>query len=148
MSEDREREESGSDAGFKVRDRRIFSQSESPETPPKATAPPSAGQPPEPPPAAEPTAGTAAPPQGGPLPEIDFGTFVISLSTSALYHLGAIPDPDTKQAVTNLPLAQQTIDILGMLRDKTRGNLTPDEVRLLDGLLYDLRIRFVEARRK
>lgn len=76
---------------------------------------------------------------------IEFQTFVLSLSSSAMYHLGLIPNPDTNRPEKNLPLARQTIDILAMLRDKTQGNLNQDEQRMLDHLLYDLRVRFVEA---
>ena len=76
---------------------------------------------------------------------IDFQTFVLSLSSSAMYHLGLMPNPDTNRPEKNLPLARQTIDILAMLRDKTQGNLSQDEQRMLDHLLYDLRVRYVEA---
>jgi hypothetical protein len=76
-------------------------------------------------------------------PEIDFSYFVFSLSTSALLHLGEVPDPVTRTTERNLPLAKQTIDILGMLEEKTRGNLTGDEAKLLENLLTDLRWRYV-----
>lgn len=78
-------------------------------------------------------------------PGIDFETFVLSLSTSAMLHLGQIPNPDTNQPEPNLPLARQTIDILALLQAKTKGNLTEREARVLDDLLYDLRMRFLEA---
>ncbi len=78
-----------------------------------------------------------------PLPEMDFSSFVFSLSTSALFHLGEVPDPVTKKTEKNLVLAKQTIDILGMLKEKTRGNLTGDEEKLLDNFLTDLRWRYV-----
>jgi hypothetical protein len=81
-----------------------------------------------------------------PLPPIDFTTFCLSLANSAMIHLGLAPDPESGQGAPNLPLAQQTIDILAMLEDKTRNNLTADESKLLSALLYDLRMRFVEAR--
>jgi len=83
--------------------------------------------------------------QEGPLPEIDFTSFVFSLSTSALIQLGEIEDPFTKTAVKNLPLAKQTIDLIGMLKEKTKGNLTPDEERLIEYVLYDLRMKYVKA---
>lgn len=77
---------------------------------------------------------------------IDFTTFVLSLSTSALMHLGAIPSPDGPVGPeVALALAKQTIDILGMLEAKTSGNLSGDEERLLDEVLADLRLRFVTA---
>jgi hypothetical protein len=81
------------------------------------------------------------------VPEIDFGTFVMSLASSVLMHLGELPHPDSTQAATDLPLAKQTIDILGMLREKTRGNLTQEEAQVLDNLLYDLRIKYVAAKK-
>jgi hypothetical protein len=78
-------------------------------------------------------------PQGG----TDFSTLVITLSTSALLYLGEIPDPETNAPAVNLPLARHSIDILSMLREKTKGNLTPQESQILDGFLYDLRMKFV-----
>lgn len=87
----------------------------------------------------------SAPP---PLPEVNFSTFVFSLSTSALMHLGELPDPQTRETCTNLPIAKQTIDILGMLQEKTKGNLSPDEDALLVNLLYELRMKYVAAIRR
>ncbi len=78
------------------------------------------------------------------LPPVNFATFVISLSSSALIHLGLAEDPVTGKIDRDLALARQTIDILGMLQEKTRGNLSEDESRLLESILFDLRIRFVE----
>ncbi|MCC6641879.1 MAG: DUF1844 domain-containing protein [Deltaproteobacteria bacterium] len=88
------------------------------------------------------------PPKSGAetLPQIDFSTFILSLSTSAFYHLGLVPDPETgKAAAPNLALARQTIDTLEVLQMKTRGNLDAQEARLLESLLYELRLRFVGA---
>ena len=83
----------------------------------------------------------------GTLPRVDFSGFCLSLATSALYHLGVVGDPESGQPVEekNLPLAQQTIDALAMLQTKTEGNLDAEEKQLLEGLLYELRLRFVEA---
>lgn len=78
------------------------------------------------------------------LPEMDFSTFVVSLGTSAMIHLGEGPATDGV-AEKALPLAKQTIDILAMLEEKTRGNLDAQEARLISDLLYDLRLRFVDA---
>ena len=78
------------------------------------------------------------------LPQIDFATFILSLSHSALMHLGEAPDPLTNQVHADLPLAKQNIDILGLLEDKTKGNLSGDEERLLAQVLFDLRMRYVE----
>jgi len=78
------------------------------------------------------------------LPRVDFATFILSLSHSALMHLGEAPNPETNAIEKDLPLARQTIDLIGMLEEKTKGNLTGDEERLLGQILYDLRMRFVE----
>ena len=80
------------------------------------------------------------------LPQVDFGTFVIYLGTSALYHMGMVPDPETgKPAEPNLPVARQTIDTLEMLQTKTQGNLSDEESTLIKGLLTELRMHYVEA---
>ena len=93
----------------------------------------------------EPRPDPAPPPRAAPEPEeIDFGTFVLSLGSSALHHLGEFGGG----AERDLALAKQTIDILGMLAQKTRGNLTSDEARLIEHLLYDLRLKYVEAKKK
>jgi hypothetical protein len=78
------------------------------------------------------------------LPRVDFATFTLSLSHSALMHLGEAPNPDTGKVEKNLLLARQTIDLIGMLEEKTRGNLSGDEERLIGQILYDLRMRYVE----
>ena len=79
-------------------------------------------------------------------PRISFPSFVTSLFASALHHMGRIPDgEETSQA---LPLARQTIDLLGMLQEKTQGNLDAGEAELLERVLYDLRLRFVEISRR
>jgi hypothetical protein len=76
---------------------------------------------------------------------IDFYTFVFSLGSSAIVHLGDAPHPETgAPAAPDLLLAKQTIDILVMLRDKTKGNLTAEEAKFLEALLMDLQMRFVE----
>lgn len=82
--------------------------------------------------------------QTTPLPEITFSSFIISLSSSAFVHLGDIPDPATGQIKKDLALAKQTIDLLGLLREKTRNNLSEEEEQLFDHLLYDLRMRYVK----
>jgi hypothetical protein len=76
---------------------------------------------------------------------LDFSALVLSLGSSALIHLGLAPDPTSgKSQEPDLPLAQQSIDLLALLQEKTRGNLTPDEARFLDQMLFDLRMGFVE----
>ena len=74
---------------------------------------------------------------------VTFSTFVLSLSTQALLHLGEIPDPSTGRPSPDLVAAKQVIDILGMLLAKTTNNLEQDERSLLDSVLYDLRMRYV-----
>ena len=78
------------------------------------------------------------------LPTIDFATFILSLSHSALMHLGEAPHPDDNRVEVELPLAKQTIDLLILLEEKTKGNLTGDEERLMTQILFDLRMRYVE----
>ncbi len=78
---------------------------------------------------------------------VDFGTFVLSLGSSALVHLGEIQHPETAEAKENLALARQTIDLLAMLEEKTKGNLSAEEERFLRDLLADLRLKFVEKSR-
>ncbi len=80
-----------------------------------------------------------------PLPEVNFSSFLLSLSSSTLLHLGEIADPQSGEKKKDLALAKQSIDIIVLLKDKTKGNLTHEEEELLDHLLYDLRMRFVEA---
>jgi hypothetical protein len=78
--------------------------------------------------------------------EVNFSNFVISLSTSALFHFGDFPDPATQKAEKNLPAAKQIIDTLSMLKSKTEGNLDENEKNLLDGVLYELRMRYVKEK--
>jgi hypothetical protein len=80
-----------------------------------------------------------------PLPEVNFSSFLLSLSSSILLHLGEIADPQSGEKKKDLALAKQTIDIITLLKDKTKGNLTEEEKNLLEHLLYDLRMRFVKA---
>ena len=82
----------------------------------------------------------------GPEPEIDFVTFVMSLAASALIQMGE-SDDDGEPGPVDLPMAKQTIDIIGMLREKTRGNLSAEEQSTLDNVLYDLRLRFLKHQR-
>lgn len=84
----------------------------------------------------------------GALPRIDFASFVLSLATSALYHMGLSPDPSgEKLAQPNLPIARQTIDTLEMLAEKTQGNLDEEEKKLVETILYELRMSFVKVDR-
>ncbi|HEY0840791.1 MAG TPA: DUF1844 domain-containing protein [Vulgatibacter sp.] len=137
--------------GFVVHDRRRFTETgerrdDAHEAPPGAarTAEDAIrGGPTGPNPEEEPLPPGHAPP--GP---IDFTTFVFSLGSSALIHLGDAPHPEGGQPTKNLELAKETIDLLAMLQEKTKGNLTPEEDRFLGALLYDLRLRFIDAAKK
>jgi len=122
--------------GFQVRDRRRFSDTgEARDVAEEAAVPP----PPEP---------AAAAPVAEPADEpVTFSTFVLGLSTQALLHLGEIPNPVTQALERDLGAAKQVIDILGILREKTRRNLEAGEESLLDSVLYDLRMRYVELAR-
>jgi hypothetical protein len=80
--------------------------------------------------------------------QIDFSTFIMSLTSSAFYHLGDIADPETGKTETNLPAVKQTIDMLIMLREKTQGNLTEEEAKLLEQLVYELQMKFVAKSKK
>ena len=80
------------------------------------------------------------------LPSVDFSSFVLSLGTSALYHLGMVRDPETGDPVEpNLPVARQTIDTVEMLQEKTQGNLSDEESALIRNLLTELRMHYLEA---
>ncbi|HBH29410.1 MAG: DUF1844 domain-containing protein [Desulfofustis sp. PB-SRB1] len=82
------------------------------------------------------------------MPEVTFSTFVMSLNTSALFHLGEIPDPRTGAKTVEIDLARHAIDTLTVLQQKTKGNLSEDEEQLLNNILYDVKLRFVKAVRK
>lgn len=154
--------------GFKVQDRRRFSAegeikpefsgAEEPSVPPQGGAE-RAGRAAEPPKEAGQASGyggaaarraeraASGGAQEAAPAEINFSAFLMSLSTEALVHLGEMPDPASGQQRRDLATAQQLIDILGMLRDKTRGNLDHDEQALLDAILFDLRMKYVEIAR-
>lgn len=82
------------------------------------------------------------------MPEVTFPAFVMSLNTSALYHLGEIADPATGRRLVDLDLARHAIDTLTLIQSKTMGNLTEDEGELLKNILYDIKMRFVRAAKK
>jgi len=87
-------------------------------------------------------------PAGDAANAIDFSTLCFSLATGALINLGIAPDPITKKTQKNPEVAKQNIDILALLQAKTKGNLTPDENQLLDNLLTEIRLKFVEVTSK
>ena len=79
------------------------------------------------------------------LSEINFVTFILSMSASAMLHMGQVPNPETGKSEKNLPLAKQSINIIEMLKEKTKGNLDTEESKLLESVLYDLRMNYVQA---
>ncbi len=79
------------------------------------------------------------------MPEVNFTAFIMSMNTSALFHLGEISDPASGEKNKDLVLAQHSIDILSLLEEKTKGNLTDEEQDLLKHVLYDLKMRYVRA---
>jgi hypothetical protein len=83
--------------------------------------------------------------QRPPLPEANFTSLIFSLSSSALFHFGEIPDPNTGEKRQDLPLAKHAIDTISMLQEKTQGNLTEEEQKFIDSVLTDLKWRFVKA---
>ncbi|MBW1888016.1 MAG: DUF1844 domain-containing protein [Deltaproteobacteria bacterium] len=83
--------------------------------------------------------------QRGPLPEVNFNSLIFSLSSSALLHIGEIADPHTGEKRKDLALAKHTIDIIAMLKEKTKGNLNEEEEKFSDNILTDLRWRYVKA---
>lgn len=153
-----EEEEKGK--GFKVQDRRRFSaegdlkpEHRGPE-PPETRSEPGPGAPAASPaqtastdPASKAHAAAAFSRYRAQTPEITFETFLVGLSTQALMHLGEIPDPHSGQIGQDLTAAQQLIDIIAMLKDKTRGNVDHDEQALLDAILFELRMKYVERTR-
>lgn len=82
------------------------------------------------------------------MPEVTFSAFVMSLNTSALFHMGEIADPATGKRIVDLDLARHGIDTLVLIQNKTKGNLSKDEEEMLKNILYDLKMRFVQAAKK
>jgi len=80
--------------------------------------------------------------------DINFVSFVVSLAHSAMVQLGEIPAPDGVEIPVNKEAAKQTIDILSMMKDKTAGNLSEEEGRMLEEILHNLRMSFVRAASK
>lgn len=128
--------------GFKVSDRRRFSpetgEAKEPSQEPEAAVENPGGR-------SEAAPRTDRPTDNEPLPEINFSAFVISLSTQVLMHLGEMANPLSGKVEADIPVAKQMIDILGMLREKTKGNLNPGEAQLMEDVLFDLRMKYVEA---
>jgi hypothetical protein len=80
-----------------------------------------------------------------PMPEVNFASLIFSLSSTALFHLGEIEDPNTGKKVQDFPLAKHSIDTIAMLKEKTEGNLTEEEKKFTENVLADLRWRYVKA---
>jgi len=126
------------ESGFVVKDRRIFAEGENAAAENKATAEkPASEEPVQPEDIRKQDEKPAYPP-------INFTNFILSLSTSALFHFGDFPDPVSGKTQKNLPAAKQTIDMLDMINDKTKGNLTEQENNLMQGVIYELKLRYVK----
>ena len=85
-------------------------------------------------------------PETPPLPEVNFSSLILSLSSTAFLHFGEIPDPATGEKKKDLALAKHVIDTIAMLKEKTEGNLTKEEKQFIENILTDLRLRFVKAK--
>ena len=77
--------------------------------------------------------------------KLDFSGFILSLNTSALIHLGEIPDPESKQRLVNIPAAKHTIDILEIIIEKSKGNLSEEEQKLIDDVIYNLKMKVLKT---
>ncbi|MGA2224473.1 MAG: DUF1844 domain-containing protein [Syntrophobacteraceae bacterium] len=130
--------------GFVVKDRRRFTEESEAEEKKEKPQPEAASEAGEQKSARPEDASDKEEQARGPFPEVTLATFIFSLSSSALVHLGEIPEPQTNRTEVDLPIAKQIIDTLGMLQDKTKGNLDQDEERLLKSVLYDLRMRYIQ----
>ena len=149
-----EHEEEHSEQAFTVSDKRLFTKEgqrredeDRPEPPRVSTPPPE--PPPQPPPQAPPSPqmeGHPPPPQE--MPPAEFSTFVAMLANNIMMFLGQIPDPITQQRRLDLAQAKHSIDILMMLQEKTQGNLTAEETRLLEEILPQLQMAFVSVSRQ
>jgi len=140
-------EEKGGDPGFKVVDRRPFEADGTRREGPQAEKADFVASPPRP--RTSSPAPTAAPPEES-FEEgaAAFETLVSYLSTTALFQLGLLGGPSGEKIPSDLINAKRTIELLEVLQQKTRGNLTPEETKLLDDVLYDLRISFVEVSKR
>ncbi|ESP62719.1 hypothetical protein SMITH_598 [Smithella sp. ME-1] len=133
-------EEEKKDSGFVVKDKRLFDEEgkERSQEEKLSSAPEETSQ-----------AGKDSPneqKQEHDYPQVNFTNFVLSLSTSALFHFGDFPEYEGGKAEKNLPAAKQTIDILDMLNEKTKGNLDKNESSLIQGVLYELKMRYVKEK--
>ena len=136
------------DKGYRVEDKRFIFREEQEKAKAEAEGKPAetTGGAERPEAEAQGPTGPGAARRKAPLPQMTFSVFVVSLNSSALIHLGEVPDPATGKVEPDLDLAKQTVDLLGLLKEKTRGNLTRDEEQLLDAILFDLRMRYVKLK--
>ena len=147
-------EEEQAEKAFTVSDKRLFTKEgarRDPETPRETPA--ASPQPPPPPKYEAPRAAEQQRPEPGAgarrdLPPADFTMLVNMLVTNAMVFLGQMPAPGSQQYMRNLPQAQHMVDLLMVLREKTRGNLTPDEDQMMQDLLPQLQMAYVSASRQ
>jgi hypothetical protein len=140
-------EEKESGRGFRVQDRRRFASTSDEPQSGESSEQPAEHSPPEeptPPPHAEPRHSTSSPLR----PEISFSSFLLGLSTQALMYMGEIPPAPGQPPQQDLSAAQQMIEVLAMLKQKTTRNLDPGEEAMLENALFDLRMRYVELAKK
>lgn len=126
------------DSGFTVKDKRILDDGN--ETVEKESAASPAGKKPE----DQEDIQSRSSDESFDYPPITFTNFVLSISTSALFHFGDFPDPASGKTQKNLSAAKQTIDMLNMINEKTKGNLDEQENKLIQGVLYELKMRYVK----
>ena len=148
---DDEKEEQG---GFKVTDRRQFTtegeirekQQPDPggqEAPPQKEEPPKVSQEEKPQPEAAQKDDQKERAEQDPGQGVNFASFLLSLATTGMVHLGEIPEPSTGEKMEDLEAAHQMINILDILKEKTEGNLSAEESHLLENVLYELRMKFM-----
>jgi hypothetical protein len=126
------------DSGFVIKDKRIFAEGNDANEKESSSRP--AGEKPE----FQGKVSDQSPDDSSDYPPINFTNFILSLSTSALFHFGDYPDPASGKTQKNLSAAKQTIDLLDMLNEKTKGNLNEQENNLIQGVLYELKMRYVK----
>lgn len=145
MGDESDEKEEQQQSWFKVTDRRKFTpqgeiRRETQQEPPQGEAPPKEEKP-------SGASGEGEASQESPRSDasepMNFSSFLLSLATTGMVHLGEIPEPTTGQRSENVDAARQMIDILSILKEKTKGNLSAEETHLLDGLLYELRMKFL-----
>jgi len=136
-------EEEKKEKDFVIRDRRFSAESEEAHTENKSVE---EERPPEEKFEKKPSAGEK---ERKPVyPEINFINFIASLGSSVLFHFGEFPDPITNKAQRDLAAAKQTIDLIALIQEKTKGNLNDDEKQLIESMLFELRMQYVKEKEK